>query len=264
MTREITRPLHSHAPSQLWPRIRLTWRQALLSVAALFLTLDLTVSLSLGAPPFSTSFQIVAKSIAKTIGLIELRDGTLANDKRLLLTLEKQLQPLDVIVISAPFKGTSFFTPGRNTHMAIWLGNETDWAKQGWRDIPRLKPLADAVAEGRSVLQSDRHGTGLSSLDDVLNADEITIFRATHQRDAEIHFDRAIQNMGKAYDYNLDGLDHQTLICTELAMLIFPELRSKPSKRLGRQFILPDEMLRTLEQSDHWQSWFHAGSTADR
>ncbi len=233
-------------------------------VISLFFALDLGLSLNIGIPPFSASFQILTKSIANSIGSFDLRSGHLADDRELREKLQKTLKPLDIILVSAPFKGTSFFTPGRNTHMAIWLGSEQDWKIEGWAKRQHLKPLSSAIASGHALLQSDRHGTTLSHLEEILNADEITIFRSRHETDAEIHFDRALQNMGKAYDYNLDGLDHQKLICTELATLIFPDLAIKPPDRAGRSFILPDEMLRALEQSTDWQSWFHQRASAGR
>ena len=209
-------------------------------------------------PPLSLTVQAITWTIANTIGLIRLRKGYLASEPALQTTLTTSLKPFDIIVIAAPFKGSSFFTPGRNTHLAIWLGDAKDWRRAGWDNKRALSPLYHAIKEGRSLLQADRHGVTLSALADSLDADAITIYHGKNLPQAEQLFERIKQNMGRAYDYNLDGLDQSQLICTELIARIFPQIPANAINRTGRQFILPDQMLDGLEKSSHWQRWFHA------
>ncbi|WP_373236849.1 YiiX/YebB-like N1pC/P60 family cysteine hydrolase [Cohaesibacter celericrescens] len=248
-------------PITIWSDIfaRTGWIGLLFGLFAVHMATDFTISLARHQPLFTTTFEWVAKGLANSVGFIELRPGYLTQDDHALSSLKEQLQPFDIILVAAPFKGTSFFTPGRYTHMAIWLGTSDDWKAADWDKNERYKPLFKAVSQGQSLLQADRDGVVQTPLSNILNADEIAVYRPSKLTSPQFHFDRIMQNMGKAYDYNLDGFDHNRVICTELVSGIFPGIRVQKSTRLWRSFILPDDLLRGLERSTNWQRWFHEG-----
>ena len=230
----------------------------------LLLGLDMGISLYRDKPLFSNLFPLITRSYANTIGLIETRHGHLTEHPKLIEAISEGLKPFDILMIAAPFKATAMTTPGHYTHVAIWLGNEEDWRKHHWDKEPRYKKLFAAIQDGRSVVQSDRFGVRMGSLEDLLNADEVTIFRSDSLQQADFYFDRIVENMGKAYDYNLDGLNQQQVICTELVFSIFPDLPVNMTRWLGRSFIIPDQIKQGLEQASSWKSWLYADAETEK
>lgn len=240
------------------PPIR-RWAMLAFYLLITVLAVDLITSLAKRQPPFTTSFELIAEGLANSIGFIELRPGYLANKSAKLKGLEATLQPLDILVISAPFKGTSFFTPGRNTHLAVWMGSNNEWLAINRINDPRVQTLQRQIAQGNRLLQADRDGVALSPLSSITSADEISIYRATPPLNTATYLQRIIDNLGKAYDYNLDGLDNTKLICTELIYSIFPQIPVEMTNRLGRTFIIPDAFKRGLDKSETWRNIFYAG-----
>lgn len=240
-----------------------TVRLGLLILLLGLLGADMGNSLYRAKPLFSSFFTLVTRSYANSIGLIETRKGHLSNHPELVQTVTDGLKPFDILLIAAPFKATAMTTPGHYTHVAIWLGDGTDWHQRQWDENPRYKKLLNAVRDGRSVVQSDRFGVRMGSLDELLNADEIIIYRSDDLQKTDFYFDRIVENMGKAYDYNLDGLNQQQLICTELVSSIFPDLPVDMTRWLGRSFIVPDQIKQGLEQASNWHSWFYADAQTE-
>ena len=238
-------------------------RTSLFCLILTALSLDIGSSLYQGRPAFSTFFTLVTHAYANSIGLIELRQGHLADRPSIKQTITANLQPFDIVIIAAPFKATGLTTPGRYTHVAIWLGNKQDWQNRSWDKNPRYHSLFDAVSNGTSLLQADRFGVRMSSLDDLLNADEIAIYRSSTPKKSDFYFDRIVRNVGKAYDYNLDGLNQHQMICTELVSAIFPDLSVKMTRLFGRSFILPDQIKDGLEQAENWQNWFYVSHSRE-
>ncbi len=251
--------LRSFDQGKQFPHSLRCWAGAFLFVLAGILFIDLATSLSHRRPPLSQSFELVAHALANSIGFIELRPGYLARHAEQIQGLEAKLQPLDILVISAPFKGTSFFTPGHNTHMAVWMGDESSWQLMPSKSDPKLQSLLKEIQDGNALLQADRSGVALSQLSSITSADEITIYRSRTPLDLATHLETILANLGKAYDYNLDGLDDTKLICTELVYSIFPQIPVEMTNRLGRTFIIPDGFKRGLDKSENWQSIFYAG-----
>lgn len=200
-------------------------------------------------PAFTLTVSTLVSTTAHLMSYIELREGRLASKPDLLPTVQAKLQPFDIIIISAPFKGTSFFTPGDATHSSLWLGTKEEWQQNGWHLNTHLKPLYDQIEAGNNLLQADRDGVNMAALNSILNADSINIFRLTKRDDAQQLLTRILSHMGKPYDYNLHGANPNSMLCTELVSSIFPQLGPSQTRIFDRTFITPDDLVATLTAS---------------
>ena len=231
----------------------------MLLLLAGLIVLDGIASRVTNRPPFSATFTLMATAYGNTIGPRELRDGYLADRDEQIAQLEQKLQPFDIILISSPFKGSSFFTEGTYTHMGIWLGSQTDDAYGNHGQSTAYDPIFHHMDQGDSLIQVDRFGVHFTPLSNIANTDQIIVFRNDTPHDITDKLDTIRDNLGKSYDYNLDGLDNQRLICTELIKAVFPKLQAEETRQIGRQFILPDAYLRALETAPNWQIVTHVG-----
>lgn len=82
-------------------------------------------------PAFSSIVPVIARPIAQLAGAMALRNGYLAGRDDIRAVLQRELHPFDVVLLSAPYKGTSLFVPGHFSHAGIWLGDMDDWRGVG-------------------------------------------------------------------------------------------------------------------------------------
>ena len=236
------------------PRLR-----TLLLVALILLPcLDFIASTQQKKPPFSYSFTTISWLFANIASHIETRPGHLRAMPTLPDQLARALKPLDIIIIAAPFKGTSLFTPGTYTHLGIWLGDQKAWQKNGWWHLPKIDKLREQLINEGGLLQADKHGVRLSPISTITNADKISVYRLNSIARSQKTISEIPAYLGKAYDYNLDGIDKERLICTELVARLFPGLDVQKTTMLGRTFVIPDQIKHTLDSSPAWSRVFHA------
>lgn len=95
-------------------------------------------------PAFSAVVPLVVEPFAQLAGHIRLRDGALSAQAGLPAQLARRLKPFDIVLLAAPYKGTSMFIPGRFTHGGVWLGDADDW--RGAELSPKVRAR---LAQGR-------------------------------------------------------------------------------------------------------------------
>lgn len=192
-------------------------------------------------PAFSTVVPLVVEPFAQLAGHIRIRDGALADNASLETQLAQRLKPFDIVLLAAPYKGTSMFIPGRFTHGGVWLGDADDWGGEALSPEVRAR-----LAQGNGFLHADREGVRMSGFEELLDGDELVILRLNQPIDVAETARRVNAFLGRDYDFNFDGEDHAELLCTELIEGLFDLTTDATSTFLGREFRTPDQLIGTL------------------
>lgn len=180
------------------------------------------------------------------VGLVETRKGYLYS----MSSLEKEkvigeLQPLDILLEKTPFRLTDKLIPGHYGHVAIWLGTEQQLKNlQVWHQLP--KAVQEKVRQGHRVVEALRPGVQLNTLDHFLNIDDLLVLRDRrldvtdeYRRQAIL---RALAQVGKEYDFNFDIHTHERIVCSEIAYVVFDDIKWPVEEALRRYTISPDNV----------------------
>jgi hypothetical protein len=138
--------------------------------------------------------------------------------------LAEVLQPGDLLVVRKEFALTNYFLPGYWPHAALYMGTADKLESLGISDIDSIqKPWSQISASRDSekplvVLESMKDGVHLRSLDSPYRCDSIVVLRFSCQP-AEMGdaLSRALQHVGKPYDFSFDFRRSDQLVCTEVA-----------------------------------------------
>lgn len=193
------------------------------------------------APIFSSFLPILVKPLAQIAGHFRWRNGQLSHRADLRADVGRKLRRFDIVFLSAPYKGTSLFIPGRFSHAGIWLGTIEDW-----RGIELPPEMRDALTRGRAFFHADREGARFSTIDEIFDADQVAIVRPSARPRAQDAASRIEMLNGRAYDFNFDGIDRSALMCTELIFEVFGLEPALTTEFFGRSFTTPDQMLQFL------------------
>ena len=201
----------------------------------------------------------ISKFFGNTAGLFESRKGYLSEmSAHSLNELESRLRPLDILLEKTPFRLTDQFIPGHWGHVAIWIGTEEDLRAAGiWDMLDDIYHVAKQVhgydgpsfqtlvQQGHYIIEALRVGVKLSTLSDFLNIDDFAAIRPTGLNDESIkeYLINAFIQIGKDYDFNFDVESNDTIVCSELAYVVFDSGYNWPTGiQLGRYTITPDNI----------------------
>lgn len=181
------------------------------------------------------------------VGLVETRKGYLYTmsqaEKDVLIS---EMKPLDILMEKTPFRLTDKMIPGHYGHVAIWLGTEDQLKDlRVWDQLPvRIK---EKVRAGHHVVEALRPGVELNTLEQFLNIDDFLVIRDTrtnitdeYRRQAIL---QAVSQIGKEYDFNFDIHTHERIVCSEIAYVVFPDIRWPVSEAVRRYTISPDNVV---------------------
>ncbi|MBT3586658.1 MAG: hypothetical protein HN509_17240 [Halobacteriovoraceae bacterium] len=195
---------------------------------------------------FSKITDVLSGFFGNVAGAIKWRKGTMKDNQKLQQRLEKTLKPLDIILEKTPFALTDTFIPGNYGHAAIWLGTEKQLKDLGMWNHPVIKPYQETIKSGKVILEALRPGTDIHSLKAFLNIDELTIIRqrdVTNNRQELINiYTRALNQVGKKYDFNFDVSTTDKIVCSELIYYSFGRIKWPTKMILGRATISPDNL----------------------
>ena len=193
------------------------------------------------APVLSSVVPVIARPIATLAGNLRLRSGHLTGRDDIRAVLQRELRPLDIVLLSAPYKGTSLFIPGHFSHAGIWLGELGDW--EGVEIAPHLR---SALVNRNAFFHADRDGVRFSDIDEILDADHAVIARLSKNVRSVDVADKINSMSVRSYDFNFDGADRSKLLCTELVLDFFEMTPVATTRILGRSFVTPDQLSQTL------------------
>ncbi|MBK24599.1 MAG: hypothetical protein CME70_11445 [Halobacteriovorax sp.] len=187
----------------------------------------------------------VSGAFGNSAGSIKWRRGYLENNFKVIRDIKLKIQPLDVITEKAGFALTDTFIPGHFGHNAIWLGYESELIEMGiWNTLP--SSVQKGIRQGKNILETDRSGTHLKSLEDFMNVDEFAILRFKEgiikEEQIEKIYKVAVSQLGKKYDFNFDVETTDRLVCSELLYQSFGKINWPTEKYLGRTTISPDNV----------------------
>lgn len=184
------------------------------------------------------------------VGLVSTRNGYLLNmspeEKGQLI---EEMKPLDVLLEKTPFRLTDKMIPGHYGHVAIWVGTESQLRDLGaWDQIPiKYQKLIQA---GHHVVEALRPGVQLNPLDHFLNIDDLLVLRDIRKVSDDYRrkaIRRTFQQIGKEYDFNFDVNTQDRIICSEIAYVVFSDVKFPLDRTLGRNTISPDNVVKKAQ-----------------
>lgn len=179
------------------------------------------------------------------MGLVATRKGYLTTmsqgEKSQLMS---EMKPLDILLEKTPFRLTDKMIPGHYGHVAIWIGTEQQLrALDVWDKIP--EKYQKMIQSGHHIVEALRPGVQINTLDHFLNIDDLLVLRDkryvsdNYRRKAIL---KTIEQIGKEYDFNFDAYTHYRIVCSEIAYVVFSDVKWPLDKALGRQTISPDNV----------------------
>ncbi len=180
------------------------------------------------------------------VGLVETRKGYLYNmSESEKANLIAEMKPLDILMEKTPFRLTDKMIPGHYGHVAIWLGTEEQLKDlQVWDQIPAK--IQAKIRSGHRIVEALRPGVELNTLEHFLNIDDFLVVRDTrsnitdeYRRKAVL---QAIAQIGKEYDFNFDVHTHTRIVCSEIAYVVFGDVKWPLEETLRRYTISPDNV----------------------
>ena len=190
-----------------------------------------------------------SQTVGNTMGVVRWRDGKLKNDEAVLKALQAQLQPGDILLEKTPFTLTDKSIPGHFGHAAIYTGTAEQLRVLSAASLPQKnlllvqKNLAN-IETGHVVVEALRDGVQLDTLQAFMNVDDVAILRPKYLS-VEARLDAvnlALGNLGKQYDFNFDVNTTETIVCSELVYIVYPQIDFVTKRVLGSFAITPDDI----------------------
>lgn len=188
----------------------------------------------------------VSMGFGNLVGLVETRKGYLYNmesaEKEALI---RDLKPLDVLLEKTPFRLTDKMIPGHYGHVAIWLGTEEQLKEiHAWDQLP--KAIQEKVRSGHHIVEALRPGVQINTLEHFLNIDDFLVLRDTRPEVTDAYRRHAIlqaaAQVGKEYDFNFDVHTHERIVCSEIAYVVFSDIKWPLEETVRRYTISPDNV----------------------
>ena len=211
----------------------------------------------------------LSQFFGNAIGLYEERKGKLygmPGEQQDRVTAK--LQALDILFEKTPFRLTDMFIPGHWGHVAIWVGDRgaiPELKRLGvWQELPRIEaearsdfgydgPSFQALIESsHGVLEALRTGVELNTFASFLNIDDLAVVRKEGLSDAQrkAYLLIAFAQVGKAYDFNFDVESNHSIVCSELAYVVFSDVDWPVEESIGRYTVSPDHIAALARSED--------------
>jgi len=189
---------------------------------------------------------IISKFFGNSVGAIRWRGGFLYNDVAITNKFYKILKPLDIVLEKTPFALTDKFIPGNFGHAALYLGTETQLKEIRMWNHPSIKPYQEQIRKGFTIIEAVRPGVRLTTLEHFLQVDEMLVMRhktiLKDNEEVEDTYTRAIDQLGKEYDFNFDVSTTTKIVCSELLFMAFGKVNWPIEYIMGRPTISPDNL----------------------
>lgn len=180
------------------------------------------------------------------VGKVRWRHGYFYKDNFVKQKLISNLKPLDILFEKTPFALTDALIPGHFGHAALYLGTEEQLKDIGMWQNNIIKPFHKDIRSGKIIIEAIRPGVGLTTLDKFMEIDEIAIVRQPNVSDNAFEtkniYKRALDQLGKEYDFNFDVETTDKIVCSELLFFAFGKINWPTAYILGRPTISPDNL----------------------
>jgi uncharacterized protein YycO len=185
-----------------------------------------------------------SKVLGNTMGVVRWRAGKLKDDAAMLQQMLTQLQPGDILLEKTPFTLTDKSIPGHFGHAAIYVGSMEQLREMNALSLPIVQKNLSKITEGHGVVEALRNGVQLNKLQDFMNVDDVAILRPKNLTLADKleAVKLALGNLGKKYDFNFDVNTTETIVCSELVYIAYPQVDFVTKNVLGSFAITPDDI----------------------
>jgi|GEM_PF-5679812 len=186
----------------------------------------------------------VSYAFGQTIGQIQWKKGSLYNKPEIEKKILSGMKPMDVLFDKTRNKVSGKIIPGFWNHNGIYLGNEEDFKRLGIWEHPIVVPHQEKIKQGRLIIEALKDGVVMNTLAHFLNVDDIAVSRKENLTDEEVKSKLLIvmSQLGKSYDYNFNTNSTQSIICSELVLIAFPDIKFRQTKLLGKWSNTPTDV----------------------
>ena len=169
------------------------------------------------------------------------------------------IEPGSIILTKTRRYLSSEFIPGKWKHSAIYLGTQKKVHNHFGKDSKVARLLDKYYKTGQEILIVDSNSGGvnvremkdLSNLNDVSLLDGFISFGINKSKEARAKFiSKALQQVGKEYDFDLRTEDKSAIYCSELLVMSLESIDidiSTYSETLGRKVISPDNLVNYIK-----------------
>ena len=201
-----------------------------------------------------STFNEISKMFGNSVGLIQTRRGYLYKNATVANELKALLKPLDILLDQTPFRLTAKFIPGHFGHVAIWTGSPDELKKLGLWEHPKIKPYQADIIAGKRIIEALRDGVQLNTIEHFMDVDDIVVLRLAQPIDKQEQLDttiRAFRQLDKEYDFNFDVETSDKIVCSELAYMVFSNIKWPTENTLGRNTISTDNVAYLATEKNH-------------
>lgn len=186
-----------------------------------------------------------SKFFGNVVGSIQKRRGLLHKDKKFLDHVERNLEPVDILLEKTPFRLTDNFIPGYWGHAAIYIGTKEDLMALGIWDHELVQQYSKEIQKGKLIVEALRDKVQMNTLEHFSDIDDFALLRVrtpmTKQEKIE-HILRALSHVGKKYDFSFDVETGDTIVCSELHYRTFVGVKFNTTPYMGRSTISVDQV----------------------
>lgn len=197
----------------------------------------------------------ISEFFGNSIGAIQVRSGKLkklASHAPTMNRLKKKMKPLDILFEKTPFRLTDQFIPGFFGHVAIWLGTPAELMEMKvdfkgkeipLLDHPRMLPFLERMSQGKLIVEALRKpGVTMNTFEHFLDVDDLVVVRPEYNGNPAERILKAVELVGRPYDFNFDVETENAIVCSELIYQIFDEFEWPIQREMGRYTISPDHV----------------------
>lgn len=203
---------------------------------------------------FSNVTNWLSSIFGNITGSIHSRKGHLHSNQIALSIAKENMIPMDILLEKSPFILTDKFIPGHFGHVAVYLGTKEQLVEIDMWNHPDILPYQNDIEKGRIILEAVRSGVRLTTVEDFMNIDELTIMRKEDGlKNPNLLIEqitRGMDQIGKEYDFNFDIATLDKIVCSELIYITFGNVQWVTKYRLGRASITPDDVAEILFQKN--------------
>ncbi|MFO8088165.1 MAG: YiiX/YebB-like N1pC/P60 family cysteine hydrolase [Bacteroidales bacterium] len=169
------------------------------------------------------------------------------------------LNPGNIIVTRTRRYLSSEFIPGKWKHSAIYLGDQKRVQQYFGKDSRICDRLSRYYQTGKEklIIDSNSEGVRIHEIQDLSNLNQVSLLNAfmgfelaLPRNKTETFVLKAMDQVGKQYDFDLRMEDKSAIYCSELLVVALDAVDihiSNSSEAIGRTFISPDNLVTYIQ-----------------
>lgn len=188
----------------------------------------------------------ISKGFGNSVGMLQTRHGKLFMNHDFMKEVKAEMQPLDMLFEKTPFRATDRFIPGYYGHAAIYIGNEAQLKELGIWDHPVVQKFHMDIKLGKTIVEALRPGVQINTFRHFTDIDDFALVRRKFEmtkEDITDHIVRALNQVGKKYDFGFNTEVPDTIVCSELHYTVWRDIEFDTTRILGRETIDVDQVV---------------------